>query len=147
MPKLHLGCGNLRKDGYINIDNRELPSVDLVRDITKGLPFSDETIDEVYSENFMEHIPQSEVIFVMNEIWRVLKPGGIAHHMIPLAGTPNDFQDPTHLSRWHPDTFLYFTKDHKKNEYYGEYIKPWNIELCTVVEPKLHTIEVKLIKP
>ena len=108
--KLNLGAGNKRHDGYINLDICPSDSVDVVRDVLRGLPFSDDTFDEVYSENFLEHIPQSECIFVMNEIWRVLKVGGLANHVIPLAGTANMYQDPTHVSNWHPDTFLYYTK-------------------------------------
>lgn len=146
MTKLHLGAGKIRKEGYINIDTRELPSIDLVRDILRGLPYSDDTINEVFSENFMEHIPQTETIFVMNEIWRVLKPGGIAHHIIPLAGTQNDYQDPTHLSRWHINTFLYYMNGHYKNDYYDGMIKGWDIQKCEIMSTG-QCLEVILKKP
>lgn len=145
--KLHLGAGNQILEGYINIDNRQLPGINIVRDILRGLPFEDNTIEKVVSENFLEHIPQTEVIWVMNEIWRVLKPGGIAHHVIPLAGTFNDWQDPTHLSRWGVETFDYFTKDHYKNNYYDQAVSPWIIQSLEVLPPKRHTLEVIMIKP
>ena len=126
--KLILGCGDSpRKEGYINLDIRNLPTVDVVRDVLRGLPFDDDSFTLVETENFMEHIPQAEVIFVMNEIWRVLAVGGTAHHHIPLVNTDNDWQDPTHLSRWGVETFKYFERGSKKNLYYGEMIKPWTI--------------------
>ena len=126
--RLHLGCGASPKAGWINLDSRPLPGVDIVRDVLRGLPFSDEAIDEVYSENFLEHLPQAETIWVMNEIWRVLKPRGIAIHLIPQAGTVFDLADPTHQSRWHTETFTYFELGHGRNAYYGT-IKPWIIEI------------------
>lgn len=144
--KLNLGCGNDPKVGFINLDYRQLPGVDVVRDVLRGLPFADETFDLVESENFLEHIPQTDVIFVMNEIWRVLKKGGTAHHIVPLAGTFNDWQDPTHLSRWGKETLDYFTKDHYKNKYYDGMVKPWIIIKNEILPPKHHTLELILQK-
>lgn len=145
MKKINLGSGGEKKDGYLGLDVRNLPGVDIVRDILRGLPFANETIDEIYSENFLEHVPQAEVVWVMNEIWRVLKFGGLAHHFIPLVGTDNDWQDPTHLSRWGIETFRYFDKENKKNEYYGDDIKPWAIMKLEVTAGG-RSIEVILMK-
>lgn len=125
--KLNLGCGNEHKEGYINIDVRNLPSVDIVRDILRGLPFSDGVVDSIYSENFLEHLPQAEVIWAMNEMWRVLKSGGTAEHLVPIAGSEQHWQDPTHLSHWTRETLTYFEQDNRRNQYYGDAIKPWLI--------------------
>ncbi len=122
---LHLGCGTVIRADWINLDIRDLPGVNIVRDILRGLPFSDDVVDEIYSENFLEHIPQAEVIWVMNECWRVLKMGGVAAHIIPLAGTDNDFGDPTHLSHWSENTITYFNHAHLHWSYYSG-IKPWS---------------------
>lgn len=143
--KLVIGCGNKRKEGYINLDIRPLEGVDVVRDVLRGLPFDDDSFTLVETENFMEHIPQAEVIFVMNEIWRVLAVGGTAHHHIPLVNTDNDWQDPTHLSRWGVETFAYFEKDNKKNLYYN-YIKPWTINKLEIQSPEPIALDVILQK-
>ena len=143
---LHLGCGATILSGWVNLDSRPLPGVQIVRDILRGLPFSDSTVDQVYSENFLEHLPQGECIWVMNEIHRVLKPGGTAHHLIPMAGTVIYFQDPTHLSHWHPETFTYFTRGHYRNLYYGGDIKPWVIESLILTDPN-RLIDVVMRKP
>lgn len=130
--RLHLGSGKNILSDYINIDSTAHKGVDVVRDVLRGIPFNDSYFDEVLSENFMEHIPQAEVVWLMNEIWRVLKEGGTAHHVIPHAGTLNRWQDPTHLSDWIPETFRYFDVDNPKNQYY-DYIKPWKIVKLEVV--------------
>ncbi len=125
LRRLNLGCGKSPKPGYINIDSRELSGVDVVRDLLRGLPYDDSSIDEIFSENTLEHIPQTEVIWMMNEMWRVLRPGARMRHHVPMAGTVNFYKDPTHLSHWVPDTLTYFTKDSYHNKYYEGLIKPW----------------------
>lgn len=142
---LHLGCGSDVKEGYINIDSRPHPGV-YVRDVLRGLPFSDETVDGIYSENFLEHIPQDEVIWIMNEMHRVLKHRAQMRHLIPEAGTTMDYQDPTHLSRWCMETFTYFTKDHRRNQYYGGMILPWDIVTMTHTVPN-RLLDVTMGKP
>lgn len=143
--KLHLGCGDVRLEGFINMDVRATSTTDLVRDILRGLPFSDSTVSEIYSDNFLEHLPQTEVIWVMNEMWRVMVPGGKAHHQMPLAGSVVDYQDPTHLSRWHTETLTYFEIHHARNRYYKG-VRPWWMEEVKVIQPN-QIISVWMRKP
>jgi hypothetical protein len=62
----------------------------------------------VYSQDFLEHTPQESKVFIINEIWRVLKGGGIMEHVIPNAGSRNDFGSPTHISHWSLQQFEHF---------------------------------------
>lgn len=50
------------------------------------LPFEDKTFDVVTSIDFFEHIPPNKKQFCLNEIYRVLKPGGIVMKYIPMDG-------------------------------------------------------------
>lgn len=143
MVRLYLGCGSLPREGWINLDLRPLAGVDIVRDVLRGLPFGDGTVDEIASENFLEHIPQPEVIWLMNEMHRVLRDRGRARHLIPEAGTVIQYQDPTHLSQWHAETFTYFELNHGRNRVYPE-IKPWIIKLNHTVPNGL--LDVEMIK-
>jgi predicted SAM-dependent methyltransferase len=145
MVKLHIGCGASLLDGYVNIDKIEKAGV-LYRDVLRGIPFSDESVDEIRTENFLEHVPQVDVIWLMNEMWRVLKVGGFAHHLIPEAGTVMFYQDPTHLSHWVPETFTYFMLNHRRNLYYRGAIKPWSVEHLRYTDPN-KLIDVKMVKP
>jgi SAM-dependent methyltransferase len=146
MRRLHLACGRIRKEGYINIDRRPLPAVDVVRDVLRGLPFDDDSVDEIYSENFLEHLPRQEVICFMNEMWRVLKPGAKAHHLLADVGTVMYTQDPTHDAIWCFETFTYYTLGHRRNLYYAPDIKGWIIEQLDHTVPN-QLIDVIMRKP
>lgn len=109
MRKLDLGCGKNKAEGYIGIDKYLYPCVDIVRDIDRhGLPFDSDSVDEVRAFHFLEHC--HDLIFVMNEIWRVLRPGGRAVIRVPCieVGT-GAFRDPTHVRYFNSDSFAYFT--------------------------------------
>ena len=110
MIKLNLGCGFRLIEGYINIDNRPEVNPDLIWDITDGLPYKDNEIDEVRTWDFLEHIPIGKTVGVIEEIWRVLKSGGIFESFTPDAENGQGaFQDPTHLSFWVENSWLYFS--------------------------------------
>ncbi|MEZ5503543.1 MAG: methyltransferase domain-containing protein [Halioglobus sp.] len=47
------------------------------------IPFPDQTFDVVFSSNVLEHIPHVEAF--QQEIHRVLKPGGVAVHILPSS--------------------------------------------------------------
>lgn len=107
--KLNLGSGNKKLDEYINIDIDPECEPDFVLDINNGLPYDDNSIDEVRAHDFLEHIPLGKTIFVINEIWRVLKPGGTFEHFTPSTDGRGAFQDPTHLSFWNRNSWIYFS--------------------------------------
>lgn len=106
--KVYLGAGKHHMDGWLHVDRHPFPNTDIVCDITQGLPFKDSSIGHVYSQDFLEHVPPESKIDVMNEMWRVLKPGGIMEHVVPQAGSQNDFGSPTHLSHWTQQQFEHF---------------------------------------
>ena len=55
MKKLHVGCGEIYLEDWINIDI-ESPKADLIHDLRKPLPFEDDSIDFIYNEHFIEHL-------------------------------------------------------------------------------------------
>jgi glycosyltransferase involved in cell wall biosynthesis len=108
--KLNLGCGYRKLDGYVNIDNRIQVEPDQCLDILDGLPFDDNSVSVVRAYDFLEHIPIGKTVFVMEEIWRVLKPGGLFESMTPDAEHGQGaFQDPTHVSFWVENSWKYFS--------------------------------------
>jgi len=88
----------LRPD-LINLDRNDYGQ-EVVRDVLRGLPFADNTFDEIWSSNFMEHIPAGDdLFFVLAETWRVAKPNAAITIIVPASDTPQAFF-PDHLSFW-----------------------------------------------
>ena len=123
MKNIYLGAGKDRKEGFTHVDIYPFPGIDVVADVTKGLPFEDNSVDYLFSQDLLEHLPTESKVFVINEIWRVLKDGGQMEHLIPKAGSRNDFGSPSHLSHWSLQQFEHFDVDsyrwEKDHEYEG----------------------------
>jgi len=81
--KLNIGSGVTKRIGpdWINVDI--LHGVDLRRDIRKGLPYKDNSVDFIYSEHFIEHLSIDEAISFFKECYRVLKHGGVIRTATP----------------------------------------------------------------
>jgi len=108
MIKLNLGSGYRKEEGYINIDNRAETDPDMVLDVNEGLPFDDGSVDEIKAVDFLEHIPIGKTIPLIEEIYRVLKPGGLFTSLTPSTDGRGAFQDPTHVSFWNCNSWVYF---------------------------------------
>jgi predicted SAM-dependent methyltransferase len=72
--RLHVGCGNARLEGWINIDMQALPAVDVVADVTRGLGFSG--TEAVFAEHFIEHLAIDAALDFLLEAHRALRPFG-----------------------------------------------------------------------
>jgi predicted SAM-dependent methyltransferase len=70
--KLHIGCGNRKLQGFINIDIEKTEATDMTLDVREKLPFLKDSVDFVYSEHFLEHLSRGEAINFLKEIYRVL---------------------------------------------------------------------------
>jgi len=75
MIKLNLGCGDDKREGYVNIDLYNA-NADLQCDVA-GLPYNDNTVDEIFSSHVIEHFDWRAGWEVLREWYRVLKPGGV----------------------------------------------------------------------
>lgn len=108
--RLNLGCGFRHVTGYENIDNRPEVRPDLLHDITLGLPYDNSSVDEVRAYDILEHIPIGKTMALIEEIYRVLKPGGKFESYTPDAEFGQGaFQDPTHISFWVENSWLYYS--------------------------------------
>ena len=84
--KLHLGCGTVYKDGWINIDNNSdnnIQKLDINWDLRKPLPFPDNSVDFIYNEHFLEHLTVEEGQKSLKDFYRVLKIGGVMRIAMP----------------------------------------------------------------
>jgi SAM-dependent methyltransferase len=75
MKKVLLGCGEKKREGWINVDIDERVNPDYLGSAT-SLPFEDESIDCIDSQHMFEHLFLKEVEAALYEWSRVLKKGG-----------------------------------------------------------------------
>jgi predicted SAM-dependent methyltransferase len=110
---LNIGCGHKNPPECFGVDILPLQGVDLVHDCNERIPLPDATFDIVIALDFIEHVDQKKSIQLMEEIYRVLKPGGRLKFEVPSTDGNNmgAFQDPTHNSWWCEKKFWYFLDD------------------------------------
>lgn len=73
--RVHLGCGPKNIfPGWINVDIRPFPGVDLLLDVTREWPF--QRLEYVYGEHFLEHIDIDDALPLLARIGESLAPGG-----------------------------------------------------------------------
>jgi hypothetical protein len=83
--RLNLGCGHIAVDGYLNVDSRELPGVDIVSDVG-SLAFEAGEVEEIFSAHLLEHFPQEHLRRVLLPYWfGLLRPGGTFRAVVPDA--------------------------------------------------------------
>ncbi|MFL6623518.1 MAG: methyltransferase domain-containing protein [Sulfurifustaceae bacterium] len=110
---LDVGCGNRKQiPNAIGVDCFRFGAVDVVARIERGLPFAPDALDHVYAIHFLEHV--DDLLAVMNEIHRVLKPDGVLHIMVPHWQCVNAVADPTHRHLFHRQTFKFFCRPYPR---------------------------------
>lgn len=141
--KIDLGCGRRKHPGYFGIDCQQLDGVDLVCNCNERIPMDDSCAEEIVANDFLEHINNDKRIHIMTEIWRLLIPGGIFVSSTPNAALGQGaWQDPTHLSFWCKNSFLYYTHDAYR-ALYG--IVP-KFEVISLMVTPLNQLEVSWVK-
>ena len=94
------------------------------------IPWPDDSFESVSAYDFLEHVPRLlptadgqatrfPFIELMNEIWRVLKHGGMLYACTPVFPNKAAFQDPTHVNIMTVDTHHYFVQPQRLAAMYG----------------------------
>jgi len=137
---LDLGCGIAPRNPYgrrelCGVDIRPLestPQVEFRRAnvVLDPIPYPDNHFGSVSAIDFLEHVPRLlsttdgrstwfPFIVLMNEIWRVLAPGGRLYALTPAYPSPAAFVDPTHVNIITERTHEYFCGDDRHGQIYG----------------------------
>ena len=109
--RLDIGCGKTTPEGWVGIDAIDFGQKHVL-DVRKGIPYPDDSVDEVRSSHFVEHLTGEERIAFFNELYRVMKKDATAIIVTPNWSHSCAYGDPTHqwppMSQWYP---LYLHKD------------------------------------
>lgn len=108
LPAFDLGGAHGGAAGFIAYD---LHSATVRGDLLEDLPkLPDNSVGAFRAYDFLEHIPAARVVELMNEVYRVLVPGGWLLTRTPSSEGRGAFQDPTHSSFWNSNSWWYYTR-------------------------------------
>lgn len=106
--KLNLGSFDVRLEGFMSVDIDPTVNPDFCADLNFTWPWVDSSIEEVVAVDVFEHLVDKR--HTMNELWRILIPGGTARVVVPHATLGDGGHcDPTHVSYWTQSDFEYYT--------------------------------------
>ena len=81
--RLNLGCGHLPISGFVNVDMRPLPGVDVVAAVD-DLPVEPGSVAEIFSAHVLEHFPELDLSRRLLPYWvSMLRPGGMFRAVVP----------------------------------------------------------------
>ncbi len=119
--RLNLGCANRPLVGFVNLDMQWIAGVDVVHRIDPfhpTIPYGDNTIIEIFANNFVEHI--ADTIGLITEMWRVSVDGAKWFILTPGYRDINSWRDPGHLSHWEERNLDFFTEEGFDGRHYGQ---------------------------
>ena len=108
--RIDLGCGREKAPGHIGLDLLACSAADLVCDLERGVPLADSSVDRVYANHTLEHV--EHLVQLMQDIYRVCRPGASVIVRVPYYASVGAFKDPTHKRFFAEDTFRYFCPGH-----------------------------------
>ena len=119
--KLDMGCGPNCQPGFVGVDSIPFNGVQVVHDLRQPWPWADNSVAEVFSSHFLEHLTQDERVHFANELYRVLVPAkyvngqlieGFAKIITPHWCSERAYGDPTHkwpaVAGW---MYFYWNRD------------------------------------
>ena len=106
---VQLGAGKYGRPDWITVDRIAFPGITKVADLNERWPFEDDSVDFIDASHILEHL--TSIIHSMNEAWRVLKVGGVIDIIVPSTDGRGAFQDPTHITFWNKNSFLYYSQN------------------------------------
>ena len=134
---LDLGCGAVPRNPYgrdhlfgVDLSGQAQGPIRRANLVTQTIPFGNDEFDSVSAYDFLEHVPRVfpspdglgtrfPFIELMNEVWRVLKHGGLFYAVTPIYPGKAAFQDPTHVNIMTVDTHTYFARPQRMAAMYG----------------------------
>jgi predicted SAM-dependent methyltransferase len=79
--KLHLGCGNLVVEGWMNVSAHPVPGAVVMK--AENMELAKDSLDFVYASHFLEHLTVIEAVKLLSKLHIALKPTGIIRFTVP----------------------------------------------------------------
>ncbi|WP_026731477.1 class I SAM-dependent methyltransferase [Fischerella sp. PCC 9605] len=109
--RLNLGCGARHLDDYLNVDKFGKPDLRLDLE-TFPYPWDDNSVAEIEMCHVLEHLGQQTEVYlkIIQELYRICKPGAKVHIVVPHHRSDRFFHDPTHVRAITPVGLSMFSK-------------------------------------
>lgn len=113
--KVNLGAGHDIKNGYVNHDIANIDNINVVHDLNIfPWPWDDKSVDEIIAYDVLEHL--NDFMKSMEELYRIMKPGGKLLIQVPYWNSWAAWADPTHKKSFNEFTFHFFDPNSKFNK-------------------------------
>lgn len=160
--KLDFGCGKKCPKGTVGMDifpfkaqSSDYSDVSVIGDITKGLPFKNESFTDVRSYHVLEHVDLKYYSNIWKELARVLVPGGRLVTCVPYW--THDSAIITGHRSFHNEMFYerslesgelgkYFTLIRFEYKYTDEFVEKSEPEKIFARKHYLNSVETLVIK-
>jgi len=110
MKVLDIGCGACKSAGAVGLDHHPDSDADVLADFEQGhFPFADSSFDRVVCSHVIEHVRSP--VRLIEECWRVLKPGGTLLVKTPHYTHWTSWGDPTHFHHFHSGALRHFAAE------------------------------------
>lgn len=105
---INIACGSREIKGKecVNMDIRKTELTDVIHDVHEfPWPFKDEEFGDAYALDIVEHICPLKIVRFIDEIWRIVKPGGKLYIRTNYFQKEQAYRDPTHCHYFTLDSF------------------------------------------
>ncbi len=142
---LNIGSGESNPPGFLNLDKRKLPGIDIAHDLEViPYPIESNVCLTILGSHIWEHLKPWKTIDIMNELWRIMKVDGQLALSMPYGVNELFQQDPTHCNPSNQATWQYFDPGYPLWLVYKP--KPWKIQPGFPVYQATGLMEVVLRK-
>ncbi|MET8951634.1 glycosyltransferase [Streptomyces sp. NPDC004393] len=106
---LNLGAADRKPPGYLGVDQNPGEGVDIVAPMPGKLDLADGSVGLIRAVEFLERVPAK--VPLINELYRLLAPGGMLLTTTPSSDGRGAYQNPTHVAYYNENSFWYYTDD------------------------------------
>ena len=111
--KLDIGCKGCTKEGYTGIDKLDFGQ-DVLWDVRQGIPFANNSVTDIYCNNFLEHLADADMELFFTELYRICKNDANIEIVVPDSGSMGAYTH-NHFSFWNELRFEGLIKGFENN--------------------------------